>query len=104
MTFVAGRGGAPATTHPHTIAKSSRSPKRLHVRPLEEASDSDTVALDDAARGRSLAQLNGHTRDVYAAFFSPDGTRVLATSLDDRARSWDAATGATLAVFRTRAR
>ena len=46
----------------------------------------------------------GHGHSLTSAVFSPDGARVVAASVDETARLWDAATGASLAVLRGHAR
>jgi WD40 repeat protein/serine/threonine protein kinase len=46
-----------------------------------------------------LAVLAGHDNAVYAAAFSPDGTRIVTASEDRTARIWDAHTGAQIAVL-----
>src|SRR5262249_11233582 len=40
-----------------------------------------------------VAKLEGHTRRVSQAAFSPDGQRIVTASLDKTARVWNAATG-----------
>ena len=40
--------------------------------------------------------LRGHSGDVYACCFSPDGASVLSGSYDKTLKIWDAATGARL--------
>ena len=63
---------------PHET-RSSPSPSR----PTASAcpgSDDKTVRLWDAATGAALQTLEGHTGDVRAVAFSPDGKRVLAGS------------------------
>jgi WD40 repeat protein len=61
------------------------------------ASGDQTARVWDAATGKTLASLQGHTHRVFDAAFSPDGTRVVTASWDHTARVWDAATGKTLA-------
>ena len=51
-----------------------------------------TARLWDAASGKQLAVLEGHTSQVNSVCFSPDGSRV-ATAGDHTARLWDAASG-----------
>ena len=47
-----------------------------------------------------LASLKGHTQYVLNVGFSPDGGRVITTSVDGTARVWDAADAGQLAVLR----
>ena len=64
------------------------------------ASSDNTARLWDAATGKALASLAGHTGGVNSAAFSPDGTRVDAPASDDSsARLWDATSGKELAVL-----
>ena len=58
------------------------------------------VRVWDAATGKELVALRGHTGLVNRAAFSPDGTRVVTTGEDKTARVWDAATGKELAVLK----
>jgi WD40 repeat protein len=63
------------------------------------ASDDQTARTWDAATGKPLATLQGHTGAVNAAAFSPDGSRVVTASFDGTARTWDAASGKPLATL-----
>jgi WD40 repeat protein len=47
-----------------------------------------------------MRQLVGHTDDVLAVAFSPDGTRLLSVSCDRTARLWNVSTGRELQVLR----
>src|SRR5204862_4247790 len=52
-----------------------------------------------AADSVQIATLTGHTAEVVAASFSPDGTRVVTASKDKPARIWNATTGQTIACL-----
>jgi WD40 repeat protein/class 3 adenylate cyclase len=66
------------------------------------ASDSGvrTARIWDAASGRELLSLKGHSDGLYAVAFSPDGQRVLTASWDKTAKVWEAATGRELLTFK----
>jgi len=51
------------------------------------------VVLRDAAAGRLLRALEGHTKAVRAVAFLPDGTSAVSAGLDATIRVWDLATG-----------
>jgi WD40 repeat protein len=55
------------------------------------ASFDKTARLWDAASGKEIAVLKGHTNQVQSAAFSPDGKRVVTASSDNTARLWDVA-------------
>ena len=56
------------------------------------ASSDKTAKLWDAETGRELLTLEGHTADVYAAPFSPDGRLIATGSFDGTIKLWRAAT------------
>src|SRR5262249_53692709 len=51
------------------------------------------VKVWDAATGKLVRALEGHTNLTNYAVFSPDGKRILTTSQDSTARVWDVQTG-----------
>jgi WD40 repeat protein len=57
----------------------------------------DGTKLWNFTTGALRATLKGHTNDVYAIAFSPDGKLILTGSKDAIAKLWDAATGTELA-------
>jgi WD40 repeat protein len=64
------------------------------------ASWDNAARIWDAATGRVIAKLQGHTEYVNDAVFSRDGTRVLTASDDKTARLWDAGSSKELVAFR----
>lgn len=57
------------------------------------------VRLWDAATGREIMRLRGHTSKVISTVFSADGRQILTASWDGSARLWDCATGKELRSF-----
>jgi WD40 repeat protein len=55
--------------------------------------------LWDARSGELLTVMTGHAREVWAALWNDDESRVTTTSLDGTAWIWDSATGEELAVL-----
>ncbi len=53
----------------------------------------NTAMLWDARTGKLLTTFAGHTKEVFAASFSPDDARIVTASADHTARLWDARTG-----------
>ena len=63
------------------------------------ASWDKTAKLWDAATGKLVAQLKGHTGRVWSARFSRDGERIVSASIDGTARIWDGRDGHSIAVL-----
>jgi len=59
-----------------------------------------TIRIWDAASGKELVIIRGHSAKMNSAVFSPDSSRVLTASDDRTARIWDAATGEQLVLFK----
>ena len=55
------------------------------------------VRVWDAITGSLERVLRGHTGEVFAAIFHPDGTRIASAGRDRTIRLWDSATGTELA-------
>jgi eukaryotic-like serine/threonine-protein kinase len=51
------------------------------------------VLVFDAATGRLLLTLRGHTSNVTSVAFSPDGRRIATSSFDRTAKLWETGTG-----------
>jgi len=69
------------------------------VRRLIMSSNDRTAWLWDLATGQQIRSFAGHTDEVNAVAFSPDGRSVLTGSRDKTARLWDAATGQQIRSF-----
>jgi len=69
--------------------------------PASERPDPEAVNVFQEVRASDpgLAVLTGHTGTVEDVAYSPDGSRILTTSMDHTARIWDARTGAQLRVL-----
>jgi WD40 repeat protein/tRNA A-37 threonylcarbamoyl transferase component Bud32 len=59
-----------------------------------------TARVWDAASGKELAVLKGHTGPVVWADFSPDGKQIVTASLDKTARLWEAETGKEVRILK----
>jgi hypothetical protein len=66
---------------------------------LASASRDQKVRVWDAATGRELVTLKGHTDYVNGVAFSPDGRRLASGGGDNVVKVWDAATGQELATL-----
>ncbi|MHB8645163.1 MAG: nSTAND1 domain-containing NTPase [Thermomicrobiales bacterium] len=58
------------------------------------------VRVWDAATGRQLLALHGHTGTVYSAMYSPDGKQIVTAGQDRTAKVWGAESGKELLSLR----
>jgi WD40 repeat protein/serine/threonine protein kinase len=58
------------------------------------------VRLWEAARGKLIRTMTGHTNSIVDQSFSADGTKLVSASWDQTARLWDGNTGSEIAVLR----
>jgi WD40 repeat protein len=64
------------------------------------AEDLQTLKLWDAASGKEILTLKGHTSWVFGVAFSPDGRHLASASWDRTVKVWDAATGQDLITLK----
>jgi WD40 repeat protein len=77
-----------------SVAWSPDSSKLLTTAGSEESGAQDkTARIWDAESGEELLVLRGHTKAINYGFWSPDGRRIVTTSIDNTIRIWDAETG-----------
>jgi WD40 repeat protein len=69
------------------------SPDGTQLAGLGTSTTGNAVKLWDAATGKELLTLNGHTGWVMGVAFSPDGKRLASTSLDGTVRIWSLTPG-----------
>lgn len=60
---------------------------------LLSAQQDSTIEVRDAATGKELVTLEGHTGPITSFEFSPDQSKILSASADETARVWDAVSG-----------
>jgi WD40 repeat protein len=60
----------------------------------------NTLKLWDARDGKFIAEMRGHSNTVTQVAFSPDGTHIASSSMDQSVRLWEAATGKFVAVLK----
>ncbi len=61
--------------------------------------ETQTIRLWDVATGEQLAVIEGHTEDITAVVFSPEGEVLASRSNDGTVRLWDVQTYSELAVL-----
>lgn len=66
---------------------------------VASASYDITVRIWDAADGKLLNTLNGHTHHVYDVDWSPDATMLASASVDKAVRIWNLADGQAIRIF-----
>ena len=79
-------------------------PERSILLALQAVSAAKTLEAENALHravqaSRAVLTLSGHTGDVWAVAFSPDGKRIATASADGTAMIWDASTGVVLSTL-----
>jgi WD40 repeat protein/tRNA A-37 threonylcarbamoyl transferase component Bud32 len=88
-----GRRIASASADPRQLAPFQGLGRRPEGRRITPAVMDQTVKVWDAATGRELLTLRGHSGLVRGVAYSPDGRRIASAGADGTVRVWDAATG-----------
>jgi WD40 repeat protein len=76
------------------------SPDRRWVAKIDKDDTPNDVRVIDAANGRVLFTLVGHTGAVFGVAFSPDGRRIATASVDRTVKVWDFETGQEVLTLR----
>jgi WD40 repeat protein/tetratricopeptide (TPR) repeat protein len=79
--------------HPHCLAVSPDGSI------IAAATNESLVRFWDAATGKPLRDLKGHTDEVQGLEFSPDGNQLVSCSRDATVKLWDTTTGELLRTF-----
>jgi WD40 repeat protein len=82
------------------IRHAALSPDLKGSKVLTVAKNDNLVRLWDSDSGRLLIVFKGHQSPVNHATFSPNGQRILTSSMDGSARIWETETGTQLSVMR----
>ena len=67
---------------------------------LSPAVRDQTAKVWDAASGKELLTLKGHSDAIRSVAFSPDGQRIVTGSGDQTAKVWEAASGKELLTLK----
>ena len=97
-----GGGQWQGTAHPQRAQRSGSTawPFLPDGQRIVTGSGDQTAKVWEAASGKELLTLKGHSRRVRSVAFSPDGQRIVTGSGDGTAKVWDAASGKELLTSR----
>src|SRR5208283_5772232 len=84
-------------TYRAILTRSAALPGVRDGKTLASSSGDATLKLWDAAAGKLLVSMQGHTGDVRSIAWSPDGKTLVSGCTDKTLKLWDAATGKMLA-------
>ena len=75
------------------VNNSNPTPTITTEKNIVEDDKNDVAEIKKEKKGECIGTLEGHTKSVYSASFSPDGSRIVSASWDNTVRIWNAATG-----------